>query len=147
MKTLTIAWQRLVDSEGRTCDRCGGTQAELEKAVATLEQALAPLGIAVSLEASAIDPDGFQQDPWQSNRIWIAGKPIEEWLGASSSSSQCCSVCGDSDCRTIEVEGESFEVVPASLILKAGLVAAAGLVTRGDEAGRGACAPGCCKGH
>ncbi len=31
MKPLPILWQRLV-KEGQTCDRCGGTQLELQKA-------------------------------------------------------------------------------------------------------------------
>jgi len=26
---LTIRWQRLVSEEGKTCDRCGGTQEEV----------------------------------------------------------------------------------------------------------------------
>ena len=37
MKSLSIIWQRLVDSNGQTCDRCGATYTELEKAVKYLE--------------------------------------------------------------------------------------------------------------
>ena len=33
--------------------------------------------------------------------------------------SECCEVCED-DCRTIEVEGEIYETIPAELIIKAG---------------------------
>ncbi|MGT2490314.1 DUF2703 domain-containing protein [Cupriavidus basilensis] len=39
-------------------------------------------------------------------------------------SSPCCSVCGDSECRTVDVGGTSYEVVPEELMVKAGLIAA-----------------------
>jgi hypothetical protein len=37
-------------------------------------------------------------------------------------------VCGDSDCRTVEIRGTVFETIPERLILKAGLRAAAELL-------------------
>jgi hypothetical protein len=83
MKTLTITWQRLlVDESGRTCDRCGATERELERAVHTLKQSLAPLGIEVVLVKKALDAVAFAKDALESNRVWIGGKPLEEWLGA-----------------------------------------------------------------
>jgi hypothetical protein len=51
-----------------------------------------------------------------------------DWIGATASASECCSVCGANHCRTVEVGGSTFETVPASLIFKAGLAAAASLV-------------------
>lgn len=51
-----------------------------------------------------------------------------DWLGATAGASQCCAVCGDNDCRTLEVDGSSFEAVPERLIIKAGLAAAASLL-------------------
>lgn len=128
MKSLPIIWQRLVDSEGQTCDRCDATLGGLKEAVTKLEEILRPLDIKPTLETREIGRDSFNADPSQSNRIWIAGKPIEEWLGARVASSLCCSVCGDSECRTIEVEDETFEAVPSELILKAALVAASQLI-------------------
>lgn len=128
MKSLPIVWQRLVGSQGQTCDRCGVTYEGLQQAVAKLEEALRPLGIEITFEAREIDRDSFTTDPSQSNRIWIAGKPIEEWLEANVASSPCCSVCGDSDCRTLELDNDVFESIPSELILKAALVAASELV-------------------
>jgi hypothetical protein len=125
MKSLPIIWQRLVNSNGQTCDRCGATHEELEHAVEKLEASLKPLGIEPTIEIREIDTATFAADPTQSNRIWIDGKPLEVWLSASVSSSQCCSVCGDSECRTIELHNEVFETIPAELIVKAGLIAAA----------------------
>ena len=60
-----------------------------------------------------------------SNRILIAGKPLEEWIGASVGKSQCCKVCGESECRTISTGQETFEVIYKELIVRAGLLAAA----------------------
>jgi hypothetical protein len=128
VKILPIVWQRLVDTGGKTCERCGTTYEGLQQAVAKLEQVLRPLGIETTFETREIDRDSFTADPSQSNRVWIAGKPIEEWLGARVASSPCCSVCGDSECRTIEMGKDVFEAVPSELIVKAALVAASELV-------------------
>jgi hypothetical protein len=127
MKSLSIIWQRLV-TDGRTCDRCAATQREVERAVVILDQALPPLGIQPELEFAEIDEVSFKANPAESNRIIIAGKPMEEWLGASVGSSRCCSVCGDSECRTVELGGTTFEAIPERLILKAALIAASELL-------------------
>ncbi|UCH40604.1 MAG: DUF2703 domain-containing protein [Gammaproteobacteria bacterium] len=127
MQSLSITWQRLVDSNGKTCDRCGSTYEELVHAVNKLRVALKPLGIKPIIEIREIDTKTFTADPSQSNRIWIDGKPLEEWLSARVSSSQCCNVCGDSECRTIEFDKQVFETIPAELIIKAGLIAAANM--------------------
>lgn len=49
MKTLKIQWQRLI-IDGQTCQRCGTTESEVDKAVQSLKQSLNPLGIEVALE-------------------------------------------------------------------------------------------------
>ncbi len=123
MKTLPIVWQRLVSS-GQTCPRCANTGNEVERAYQQLRTQLLPLGIEPVLETRQIDEAAFKTDPSESNRIWIAGKPMEEWLNAAVGSSPCCSVCGDSECRTIDVGGATYEVVPEELLVKAGLIAA-----------------------
>ena len=92
MKSLPIIWQRLVSADGRTCDRCSATQQEMQRAVSKLKQALHPLGIEPIVEIREIDEKSFKANPSESNRIWIAGKPMEEWLGAKVGSSRCCSV-------------------------------------------------------
>ncbi|SPC06692.1 conserved hypothetical protein [Cupriavidus oxalaticus] len=83
-----------------------------------------PLGIELVLETREIDDATFKANPSESNRIRIAGKPVEEWVNASVGSSLCCSVCGDSECRTVDVGGDTCEVVPEELLVKAGLIAA-----------------------
>ena len=125
--TLPIVWQRLV-SDGETCPRCGSTQEAIEHAVATLSDALRPLNIDPTLETIALDQATFDAAPAESNRIWIAGRPLEDWLAAEVSATRCCSVCGNNNCRALEVDGASYEAVPEALIVKAGLAAASTLV-------------------
>ncbi|MBS3962894.1 MAG: DUF2703 domain-containing protein [Methylomonas sp.] len=128
MKSLPIIWQRLVNYEGKTCDRCNATYQEMQQAITKLKGALRPLGIEPSLEVREVDEKLFKAAPSESNRIWIAGRPMEEWLGARVGSSRCCSVCGESACRTVEVGGTTFEVIPEKLFLKAALAAASELL-------------------
>jgi hypothetical protein len=133
IKTLTVKWQRLVDEKGQTCDRCGSTEREIEKAMSSLKQSLAPLGIKVALKKKALDPATFAKDVYQSNRIWVGGRTLEEWLGARVGKSPCGFCCAelgvDVECRTIEIEGQVYETIPADLITKAGLLAASQLLT------------------
>jgi hypothetical protein len=136
MKALTITWQRLLmDESGRTCPRCGSTEKELERAVHTLKQSLAPLGIEVVLVKKALDAVAFAGDVLESNRIWIGEKPLAEWLGAEVGRSLCCEVCGNAECRTVEIGQKTYETIPADLVVKAGLVAASTMIAAGPEGG------------
>ena len=128
MKDLTITWQRLIDATGSTCPRCAGTQQEVQRAVERLRAALEPLGVRPVLETREIDTAAFLQQPDQSNRIWIGGRPLEDWLDARSGSSPCCDACGDEECRTLEIDGTRHEVVPEALLVRAGLIAASQLL-------------------
>lgn len=147
MTTLTIEWQRLVGDTGQTCDRCGTTQREVRKARALLRESLSPLGINVILEEKTLRRSGAAKNIAESNRIWIAGKPLETWLGATSGASDCAS-CGtlcespastSVQCRTVLVDGRVYEAIPSDLIVRAALRAAA--ETFGAEAEQ-PCCPG-----
>jgi len=132
--SLPIIWQRLVSSDGKTCDRCSATHQEMQQAVSKLKVTLRPLGIEPTLEVREIDERSFKANPSESNRIWIAGRPMEEWIGARVGSSRCCSVCGESECRTVEVEGTTFEAIPERLFLRAALIASSQLLDLTPEA-------------
>jgi Domain of unknown function (DUF2703) len=136
VKILTIKWQRLVQN-GETCPRCQGTGEEVKQAAAILESRLAPFGIRVILETAELDRAAWQADPDQSNLISMAGRPLEEWLEGRVGHSTCCGVCGDEECRTLEVEGKTYETIPADLIVQAGLMAAAQLVNSSGQCGCG----------
>jgi hypothetical protein len=149
-RTLEIHWQRLVDAHGKTCVRCAATGDAVRLAIERLGTALAPLGIDVVQMTEALDVSRFHANPLDSNRISIAGKPLESWLGATSGQSRCCSTCGGADCRTLEVDGEVFEAVPAELIIRAGLHAAADMLgavpdaTCCGPANKSKSTPSCC---
>lgn len=51
------------------------------------------MDIRPTLETRQIDEEVFNAKPSESNRIWIAGRAMEERLGASVGSSRCCSLC------------------------------------------------------
>ena len=127
MKTLTIRWQRLINEMGQTCYRCRDTGGTIENAFKKLQKALAELGIKTKLESKTIDLKAFRKDPLQSNRIWISGRPLEEWIGATVGQSRCCNVCGASECRTLSTDKNMFETIPEELIIRACLLAAAEL--------------------
>ncbi len=123
MKTLRISWRRLL-LDGQTCDRCGGTEGELDLACRRLQEVLAPFDIRVVLEKQGLDQAAFAKDPGQSNRILINDRSLEDWLQARVGQSACCGPCGDSPCRTLELTDKIYETIPADLIVRAGLLAA-----------------------
>ena len=125
MKSLVIEWQRLLDEQKQTCPRCCSTEQEIDRAVKELNRLLDEYGIVVSLVKKVIDLDNFKKDTLQSNKILIAGKAMEEWLGAKTGRSKCCETCGAAECRTVEYAGDTHEAIPAELIVRAGLTAAA----------------------
>jgi hypothetical protein len=129
-----------VNQSGSTCDRCGKTGESVEEAYQLLKQSLAPLGFEVELKKVVIDPDAFAKNPLDSNRIWIGEDTLEDLLGAKVGQSRCCSACGDSECRTITLDGHTHETITTALIVKAGLRAAA----RRLPGTTSACGPACC---
>ncbi len=124
VRTLTLRWQRLVDASDKTCPRCASTEQEVHKAYNHLKGSLAPAGIRVALETERLDETAFLKAPLESNRIWIDGRPLEDWLGAQAASSPCTGCCGGADCRTVCVGGATYEAIPAGLIVRAGFLAA-----------------------
>jgi hypothetical protein len=63
MTSLPIVWQRLVSSDGKTCDRCNATHQEMQRAVRKLREALRPLSIEPNLEIRQIDEKSFEANP------------------------------------------------------------------------------------
>ena len=123
LKELPILWQRLV-IQGKTCPRCADTGQAILRTIERLKEDLKPLGMAPVLETRVLNQTEFHGRPIESNRIWIAGKPLEEWLDGKTRSSACCNECGDDECRTLEVDGKTYEAVPEELLVKAALIAA-----------------------
>ena len=122
-KKLFITWQRLI-SKGNTCPRCSSTEKELDKAIMQLKEKLNPLGFEVILEKRELTLEEFNKNPVQSNKILFNGRLLEDLIGVGTGQSQCCSVCGDKECRTVKTEKESYETIPTDMIVKAGIAAA-----------------------
>lgn len=127
-KTLVIRWQRLVDGKGATCDRCGNTERSIDQAQRLLTASLKPLGMRVQVSKTTLTTEQFKRDPSESNRIWIGDAPLDKILDVKTGDSPCCGSCGDSNCRTLEVDGRTYESIPPELIVRAGLRVAANLV-------------------
>ena len=123
-KSLIITWQRLIVEED-TCPRCRSTEYGLAKALSLLRRSLAPLNVKVELEKSELSLVEFKKKPSKSNSIQLNGVPLEKLLKAETGQSQCCGACGDEECRTLELKGASYEAIPANIIVRAGLIAAA----------------------
>ncbi|MBC7091177.1 MAG: DUF2703 domain-containing protein [Nitrososphaeria archaeon] len=121
--TLKIRWRRLI-LKGETCPRCRSTEEELEKAVSTLRQALSLLRIEVILEKEELSVGEFENEPLESNRIWINDRPLEEYFGGKIGQSPCCDVCEPYECRTVEIGEQVYETIPSEIIVRAGLAAA-----------------------
>ena len=121
-KRLVITWQRLI-SEGNTCPRCGSTEEELDRAILQLKEKLNPLSVEVVLKKKELTLEEFNKNPAQSNRILFNGRLLEDLIGAETGQSQCCNVCGDKECRTVDTEEKSYETIPADMIVEAGLAA------------------------
>lgn len=117
-KKTIVEWKRLI-VDGKTCPRCSATEFELEKA----KKELIKYGYEIIVYKKEITLEKFQKNTIESNEIIINGKKLEEWLNASVSQTPCCDVCGDKDCRTLEVDDSIFEIIPAEYIIKAVLLA------------------------
>ncbi|MBU0508937.1 DUF2703 domain-containing protein [bacterium] len=145
--TLVIQWQRLVTDKGQTCQRCGDTGKSVRRARKQLASALKPLGIKVVLEKERMSHDQFLAAPAESNRIYLNGCSLEEILQAEVGSSVCCDACEGQPCRTVTVDGLTFETIPPELIVRAGLLVAADLLRLNDSGAAIPCCPsasGCC---
>ncbi len=129
-KTLVLEWQRMIDEEGNVCCSSEDTRMAVETAREKLAKELEAHGIKVVLAKSDFSPEECKECPERSNRILIAGCGIDYWLQAEVGSSPCEGFCkealGDKgSCQNLIYEGETYEVIPAELIVKAGLAAAA----------------------
>lgn len=126
MKRLDILWQRLVVG-AQTCERCGDTGQSVRRAAEALRQELAVRGISVTLTEKVLPPFAPQVLD-ESNRVFFNGASVEELLGAEVGKNHCQSCCdllgGQTDCRTLTVDGREFEALPEELLVRAGRIAA-----------------------
>ncbi len=133
-KMLALEWQRMIDEDGNVCCSSDATRMAVETARAKLAEELEVSGIEVTLLKTDFTPEECMEDPERANRILIAGRGLDYWLQAEIASSPCEGFCkqalgGKGSCQNLIYEGETYEVIPAELIIKAGLAAAANPAT------------------
>jgi len=120
MKTLDIEWKHY-DKAGNTCARCSETGQTLQKVVTELAEECRPCGWDIRLKITTLT----EAEIPESNLILLNGTPIETVLAnaeaGESHCESCCDLTGNSStcCRTIELDGESYESIPANLIREA----------------------------
>jgi hypothetical protein len=119
MDRLEIEWRHL-DKDGKTCDRCSDTGETVRAAYADLVKELEPKGWEVSLKEKLLT----DQELPESNSIYLNGIAIENLLPDTRKSENCCASCREilgspTMCRTLERNGQTFEAIPAAMILEA----------------------------
>ena len=116
MKTIDIEWRHLVVDQA-TCERCSDTGLLLQQLVTDLNHECAARRVQVSLTETPLGPERISE----SNQVLINGRPLEVSAPTIRIGASNCRSCGeltgrDEQCRTVELEGQSFEVPPAYLI-------------------------------
>ena len=138
MKTHTIEWKHL-DRNGRTCDRCHDTGANLRTVIRKLNTSLRARRRRFRLKETLLKPDRLAE----SNSIIIDGQPLETILPATRVTSTECGSCGEllgqaTDCRALSKDGRIHETIPEEVIQEAlRKVAAAEPKNRAEEIKRG----------
>jgi hypothetical protein len=82
----------------------------------------------VVLEERPMTPEECAKDTSQSNRIFVDDRSLADWLAGTvgmNPCERCCPKLGPKvECRTLTVDGHTYEAIPATLIVRAGLRAA-----------------------
>ena len=116
MKIHTVEWKHL-DRNGRTCDRCHDTGANLRTVIRKLNTSLRSRRVRFRLKETLLKPDRLAE----SNSIIIDGQPIEALLPATRVTTTECGSCGEllgqaTDCRAVTKGGKTHETIPADMI-------------------------------
>ena len=116
MKTHTVEWKHL-DRNGRTCDRCHDTGANLRAVVRQLNTSLRSRRVRFRVKETLLQPDRLEE----SNSIIVDGQPLETLLPATRVTTTECGSCGEllgqaTDCRAVTKDGKTHETIPPDMI-------------------------------
>lgn len=119
MKKITVEWKYYA-KDGKTCQRCTLTGNNLHSVMEGLRKDLLLKNIELELIETVLPKSKIPE----SNSILIDGIPIEQILPNTVKGESTCCSCGDlcgepTDCRTINLNGQIFEEIPAVLIKEA----------------------------
>ena len=128
-RTLVIRWQHAVCQNDNPCERCINTPIEIQRAFDDLKSSLAGLGITVTMEEKKIKD--------HDDRLFINDHDVIDLLKGERTKTACANCFDDKGnprtCTSLKLGEDVFEVIPAELIIKAGLVAASELMTAAPE--------------
>jgi hypothetical protein len=156
VRTLTLAWNKVSEDDGSICDLSTSTYESVKEAHAELSKALAPHGVEVAVKT--LTPERVEGGLCQCNRVLIQDRFVDEWLGAELVKTSCSGCPNSEACAktagsgvtcggqtAMLHQGKSYDIIPANLIVMAGMVAAADLT--GEEIAYSGCAcAGACEG-
>ena len=118
MKELKIEWKHY-DKEGETCTRCNSTGNNIQKAIKVISRDSRFDKAKITFKETKLRAEEMPE----SNSVFINGEAIEDILRATASENYChscsCLAGAGTNCRTIELNGKSFEDIPENLILQA----------------------------
>ncbi len=129
--TVVLEWQRPASETCLACAKCGVNESDVQQACTELKAKLAAKGIAVTF---------IKRKPQESkpgpSQVWICDVPLETWLGGSVSTKPCCADGSGPNAkqilhRSLDVDGQNFSLIPADLMVRAGMSAADELLEHG----------------
>jgi hypothetical protein len=163
-EVLTIAWHKVEEDDGTICDLSAATQQSVVQASEELRQALAPNGVDIVVET--LTPEKVEGAECLCNRVLIQGRFADEWLGAELARTSCSGCPNRGGCpktaasgdqcggqTAVVYQGKTYEILPANLVMMAGLIAAADMTGEpisynrcpGQEVCKGECTCGRCE--
>jgi hypothetical protein len=123
-KTIVISWQHAKQEVCLGCKKPGLDEDGIKSAAKSLEKRLTDKGIKVKWVEKDPDPKA----PAGTNDIWVCDIPVATWLGGQVATRPCCQ---GSVSRSMALDGRTYEVIPAELVVRAGLSAADMLIEQG----------------
>lgn len=118
MEELTIEWKHY-DKEGETCARCNNTGDNIKLALEAVSTDDAYKNIKINYKETILKASQMPD----SNTVIINGQKLEHILNAKASENYCyscsCLASSGTNCRTIELNNESYESIPKEMILEA----------------------------
>lgn len=119
MKELAIEW-RHYEHGGATCDRCTSTGLSIREVISELGKELTGNGVTIRFTETILPEEQMPQ----SNMILFNGVLLEAVLDDAIADANACPSCScltgsETNCRTVQYQGNTYEEIPAALIRKA----------------------------
>lgn len=131
---LYLQWQKASAEKCSDCDKCVTNVKEVKAAYKTLKRELADKGVKVKLRE--IKHANMAPATPSASNMWVGDVPLELWLDARAETKPCggCekNPAGGMLHSSLVVNGQTYDSVPANLMVQAGHKAADHLLTNGS---------------